>query len=1772
MGADRLRLEADALGTFSLAAHQNSHPLLRRLRVSHPRPADGDAPAGPAACDGLEVRLACDPVAVGARSLRLVEDRAWPLSGTIRPGQSVDIDPGELRIDAGLLAGLTEAVETTLRLTLSAAAEPGAGAPPAAAVERRVSVLPHDHWGGESRQPELLAAFVRPNEAHTESLVRQAAAALGDAGHGSQVDGYQSRTRERPYLMGAALWNAVWGQRIAYVAPPPGFAESGQKVLGPAEIGERRMGACLDTSLLFAGCLERMGLNPVVAMTRGHAFAGFWLVDACFPVLTCDDPMDLRKRMDLRDLALFETTLATADSPVTFEEAQERARQLVAEENEDEFVHLVDIRQARRRQVRPLAAHEERPRAAETKPADASGGALSLPEPPPLPRVGPDDAPPANETPETRVDTWERKLLDLTKRNRFLNLSERAASVPVHCPDIGALEDALAQDREFTFVSAEESPVRDPGGGEGFRLAAGNDLHRQYALEQLAGGVLVANQGKKRLEGSTLELLRKAKGDLEEGGANTLFLAMGMLRWKDNPDDKRSYRAPLILFPVRLSRKSARAPIRLGQLPDEDPVFNPTLLEFLRQWHEIGLPGLAEELPQDDHGVDVAQVWDRVRHAIAEHAGFEVVEELVLASFSFAKHLMWKDLRDRVDTLKSSPFVRHMIDSPGERYRQETSFIESREVDDKVDPREVFTPLNCDSSQLAAVEASGHAQDFVLEGPPGTGKSETIANIVCHNIALGRKVLFVAEKMAALSVVHQRLVKVGLGHLCLELHSSKANKKAVLAQLRAAWDARGKAARSDWTEDARRQRELRDRLNQYVKELHQASPLGLTPHDVIARLSLRGKEHRLDLGWEGGIGDAPVGDEAGVRKMLGAATRLAAAHAEIADLDPGDFAGLGRRDWSNAWQESFVRRLGAVRDAAGSLRAAAEAFAAAMGLEVRIAGPKSAGHVARLAEVVGLARAHRLGYALADGAADDLERLGRLAEHKRSLDRLVAEVGSRLTAENIALLPAEEWAAAKAEAVAKGIWGVFRRWRLRKAPAAFGLGEIADLSHFDRIAEARGHHRKIEEIRPAFEADRIWEGWGTLPGDIEAAAERGRTVLAALAPLAGISGNPAKVRAAVRDLLVGQRDFLNESSPIVEAQARLGKAWGDWTAALGAAADEGLEHPEDSTFGEVAQACGLLLDNERKLKRWCDWLAQADAARTLGLGRLAEALLKGEIPPGDAKEEATTALCRWLAPRLIDGSEVLRQFSSSGHQAMIDQYREIARHVAETTGGHIAALSAAATPDPSGPDAPPEYDILARELAKKGRHKPVRTLVREMGARLTDLVPCLMMSPLSVAQFLPADFGGFDLVIFDEASQITPWDAIGAIARGKNTIVVGDPKQMPPTNFFSGGAAGEEDADEDDVESILDQALNARLPHLRLTGHYRSRHESLIAFSNSHYYENSLTTFPSAETRESAVGFVRVPDGLYSKGKGRNNPNEARAVADEVVRRLRDPRDRKMSIGVVTLNTEQQRAIEDLLEEARRKHPEIEEHFQDTDRNDHVFVKNLESVQGDERDVIIISLGYGPTEPGAKTMSMNFGPMNKAGGERRLNVAITRARHDVLVFASFDHTMVDLSRTRAVAVEHLKNYVRFAEEGPSSLASVARAEHGVDQFDSPFEQGVATALRARGWKAQTQVGVGKFRIDLGIVHPDMPGEYLAGVECDGYTYHSSPSARDRDRIRHVILEGLGWKLIRLWSIDYFNDSEGAIDRVDRELNALLEAFREQAQGPIVETQAPAPGA
>ena len=571
----------------------------------------------------------------------------------------------------------------------------------------------------------------------------------------------------------------------------------------------------------------------------------------------------------------------------------------------------------------------------------------------------------------------------------------------------------------------------------------------------------------------------------------------------------------------------------------------------------------------------------------------------------------------------------------------------------------------------------------------------------------------------------------------------------------------------------------------------------------------------------------------------------------------------------------------------------------------------------------------------------------------------------------------------------------------------------------------------------------------------------------------------------------------------------------------------------------------------RQLQPWCLWQRVRAKAVAQGLQGVLLALDQGLVELAAIPDFFEYSYQSWWVRKIIDREPALRDFSSADHERKIVEFQHADARFQQLTQQFIVARLSGQIPVSEaliGVDS--EMGKLRRELQKQRKHMPIRQLVQSLPTLMPKLKPCLLMSPLSVAQYLDAGHAQFDVVIFDEASQIPVWDAVGAIARGRQLACVGDPKQLPPTSFFNRvddpDASSEED-EVQDLESILDECLGIGMPRLSLNWHYRSRHESLITFSNVTYYDGQLITFPSPVTQDGAVRFEHV-NGVYDRGGARNNRAEANAIVSAIEQHYLDPEKRALSLGVVTFNQAQQTLIESLLDARRRASAALDQAIAQA-TVEPLFIKNLENVQGDERDLIYFSITYGPDASGK--VNLNFGPLNLEGGQRRLNVAVTRARQGVVVFSTLLPEQIDLARVRAAGVRDLKHYLEFAIRGARAL--VEQSIPTGREPDSPFERQVIAMLREHGWVVHPQVGVSAYRIDIGVVDPRAPGRYLLGIECDGATYHSGATARDRDRLRQHVLEGLGWQLHRIWSTDWWRDPDEPMRKLLARLQLLAVA-------------------
>lgn len=1720
-----IKIEALIARKIGFASHQNAVPLVRELSLWNQEQTP---------FEHLVLTLSTDP--------DFVDRKTWHID-RLQPGDRLSIAERDITLNAAYLSGLSESLSADVILRLSQG--------DTLLVEQRfpTELLARTEWGGLSAMPELLAAFCMPNDPAVDRVLKAASEVLRRAGKKDGIDGYESKSRTRTWELASAIWSGVCSFQLSYALPPASFEQQGQKIRPPSVVLENGVTTCLDTALLFAAALEQAGLNALLIMTKGHAFAGVWLQPQEFSQLLTDEASAVRKRLDLKEMVVFETTLATQAPAPGFSQAVAAAeRQL----DDEQFIMAIDLHRARMQKIRPLAL------VSAVNPVDASDDATpvapGLEEAPALPGFDVE----INETsdgPAGKLTLWQRKLLDLTTRNRLLHLPDSAKGVRLVCPDPAALEDLLSSGGRIRVLPVPD--LNTSGRDEAlYEQQHHENLLNEVARQALARGEVLASLEKVKLESTLIDLFRKARSDLEEGGANTLYLAIGFLKWKKTADDPKTYSAPLILLPVKLERKSALSGVTLSLL-DEEPRFNLTLLELLRHDFELLIPGLDGDLPSDESGIDVQGIWNLVRRAVRDVPGFEVSTELVLGTFSFAKYLMWKDLNANAAQLLQSPLVKHLLtpNEAGEGFSGSDEFPRPERLDATVTPAQLFAPLPADSSQLSAVVASASTQSFVMDGPPGTGKSQTIANMIAHNLALGRRVLFVAEKRAALDVVYRRLAEKGLGEFCLELHSSKTSKVEVLKQLDRAWDVSDALSAEEWEREAARLQTLRSRLNELVEVLHRRAGNGLSLHQAIGRVVRDHSPQTPRLVWPATTGH----DAAAYGQLLDLARRLGLNGAAARDLSPL-FGLLAQTQWSNAWQAQIASAARELPLALDGLNAASERLLGLTHLPLPVAEVIQVQQLNDLLALVVESHGLNLSFAFAPDAAARIEAARRACQLLESYRELEESLSLDYADEACRRIPFAQLHSDWRDAEGK-FWFLATLAKKNVAKKLASLGgaaglpdTVGDLPIFERL------HAQLMELDALASDLQSIPGWQSLASDTARmlrAVSLGERLRGVLVGLADSPEHLVSLRGAVARLVIDANDMLAHGGQIGAALSTLQQALSRYDVAARLFA--GLAAIDTETPPSVAalRATSLSIQqHEQQLKAWCDWCRVRDQASEAGLGSLAHGLESGSLLPSAIEDTFLTAYAHWFATQGIDAEPLLRTFVAAEHMSDIGAFVRLDDEMATLTVRYIRAKLCGLIPSKNDIPRNSGFAILKHELQKSRRHKPVRQLAIEMGDALNRLAPCMLMSPLSIAQFLPADQPPFDLVIFDEASQIAPWDAIGSIARGKQVVIAGDPRQMPPTNFFNRGPNAGDDDTAEDMESILDECLGAGVPSHSLSWHYRSRHESLIAFSNHRYYDSNLITFPAAETRASAVEWRRV-EGVYAKGKGRYNQAEAEAIVNETVKRLTDPAfvAAGHSIGIITLNADQQTLINDLLDKARQQYPEIEPFFQDS-QTEPVVVKNLETVQGDERDLIMLGIGYGPTEPGSQVMSMNFGPLNKDGGWRRLNVAITRSRREMLVFTSFDPSMIDLNRTNARAVRDLKHFIEFAQRGPRALAEAVQGSVG--GYDSPFEEAVAQGLRRMGWQVVPQIGVSRFRIDLGIVHPDRPGDYLAGVECDGATYHSAATARDRDKVRGAILTGLGWHLVRLWSTEWWVNKEGALQKLHTALNDLLEQSRLEA--------------
>ncbi len=1341
---------------------------------------------------------------------------------------------------------------------------------------------------------------------------------------------------------------------------------------------------------------------------------------------------------------------------------------------------------------------------------------------------------------------WDarQRLVETGSRNRLIHTPRRVKRARaldiVAASSLDVFRLLVRNGRRMRFAADPEADLRLQGE---MALAAPPEPDDEAAAGSGSELVLQTLHGSDALEAKLAALAREARTIEEEQGINALYLALGFLSWFEDERSEVARQAPLVLVPVTLRRNECSALYELEARPD-DIVSNEPLLQRLKGDFGIRLPEIPEGddwLP-DDYCAAVAE-------AVAGRPRWSVEPDgMLLGFFSFARLLMVKDLEPESwpgGTLTGHPLLAGLLE---QGFAAEAPlFAPAPQLDALFEPADLVQVVDADASQTLVIETVRRGRNLVVQGPPGTGKSQTITNIIAAAVHDGRSVLFVAEKMAALDVVHARLKAAGLRDICLELHSRSANKRAVIEELgRTLASAPGDGA----TDDVAALTVLRDQLNAIAETMHTpVGESGTTPHRALSTLI------RLS---EAGV-EPPALEIAGLEHWtpaqlaaaLDAAGRSARAVAEGGAAMRHPLLGIGQTELLPPERQRLEPRLGELRTALDEAEKATALVAGRLGLS----GPAS--------------------LALCDACIAAVRQVAQLP------DAAVPFVAAILARDGLAAAR-EVLAAGTAYRAALAEGGeVFTPAALRASIGHLRGMLVSGRSFFGRFGSAyrdgsaelatllRGPlpRKQPERLQLLDRLDALQQGYLQLTR-VEAQAQavlpvlwRGaETDFAALGAACGWLDEVAAmdVSADVSALLALRKHTPEQLETLCQhLSVRAGAVRGlaaDLLATLAVDLDGlfGVGALDAVPFAALAGRVGSWIGGLARYDEWAQLVRCDRRLRETAGPELADAVAAGEIAPLAIAVTLRYLHAEAIYRRFAAGASWAIHLTAAEKAEMIAEFRARegarrrtaaqlirARHLAELPQGGMGAMG-----------------LIRSEIGKKRGHRSIRRLMSEAGPVVQQIKPVLLMSPISVAQFLPPGRLDFDLLVIDEASQVRPEDALGAIARARQIVVVGDRRQLPPTSFFDRVIGDEEETEPDEeestlpprpskvteLESILTLCEARGLDGRMLKWHYRSRHPSLIAVSNQEFYRGELVLFPAPGAAEGEDGLLLRPvRGAYDRGGRRINTIEAEAVARAVAEHAR--RWPARSLGVVTFSTAQRDEVTLALDRLRLGDPVLSD-FMREGRPEALFVKSIETVQGDERDAIMISVGYGPRIAGHPLDSMAFGPVSSEGGERRLNVLFTRARFRTEVFVSFAPGDIDLSRTRSEGARVLKRFLSFAETGQAELARPTGAEP-----DSEFEVSVAEELRRLGYRVDHQVGSAGFRIDLAVRHPERPGRYMLAVECDGASYHSALWARERDRLRQQVLEGLGWRVHRVWSTDWFHRREAEVARLRQALDA-----------------------
>jgi hypothetical protein len=1518
---------------------------------------------------------------------------------------------------------------------------------------------------------------------------------------------YQNEDPNSTIEEAGCLYSALHQVGIAYMNPPSKI-DAFQKVRLPNQVLSEKEGTCLDLAILLCSALENVGLHSLLILLDGHAICGFFLKkDDSFDYVEKSPSAIYNKASgDDKSIVLIEATCLTSDSDSSFQRAMHLGEEKLRGYRGG--FYAVDINRCHLSYLKPLPiANEEGDIDFSIKPVELKKEEITHIE----------EASYQDVTKEVSLDrfaTWEKKLLDLSMGNKLVNFhfNKDSSNAAIILSDSGkSLYEHMKNDEKGSFELRLFSSPLDGTNSDPF-----SDGLLDNAKEMLEKGIVYCRSDEKSLK----RLIKASDSALEETGASTIYLCFGLLTW-----DAHS-QAPFLLLPIRLAKLKGNNGYQLGYDFD-DLLINMTFFEYYKATTGNDYSAF--------YGVNSKMSYaDIVTTLKKERIGDVSVDEnsIFIANFTFAHYVMWNDIRRRRKSLESSPFIQSLLENKSLLEPSKEPDVSIEEMDKAGD---FAAPLPYDSTQLRAILAAGRGESFILDGPPGTGKSQTIVNMIVNAFYQGKSVLFVAEKMAALSVVKERLDKLKLGRFALELYSSKANKQSVYSQLSASMETGSLLAPDEFKKEAERINLEKSELSKELSNLHERGDNVLSLYEAI-------KESTLHKSYEGKYvlpeGFLDSYDEKKDEAVNKAIDELIDSSSSLSDFNHNPFKRFSFSSFSYLDKDGFYDAIGEFSSLLPKLRKSKNAFGKAIKyddvfvreslskydslfsyllekkmhldklsdlsfLEDKDVLLSSFDELIRMNEIVtSLNHYERKAFEAIDGASylNDINSAdGFFKRHKALKKGKKALKGALKNDEKL-----------KKEEIIPSLT-LIKEYQELKGKLTPSLAKLNDFSSIDLLENPikAQEEKEVYQNHVAFFA--IFDSL---------------TLSKSYASTLGGYINLAKKKDPSFFLLY--QDFHKALSAFLSTESLFSSRYSLEYQKIG----------KKDFFGEYSAFFSFVGEKKNfdELIAISSFNFKSKPLVEMGLSSLVEGVKNDEYRVEDLHDLYSSALSKRYIEKYFQ-DDYVNYFSSESYNSLISHYQDLISEyndlLIEEVANRLSSRFVSNTTKfaPSTP-----IGMLKKLISKGGRGMSLRNAMDKYEEYFRMYFPLFLMSPLSSAQYLDVDSKKFDVVIFDEASQIPTSEAIGPIARGNALVVSGDPEQMPPSNYFQTNLDEEDnDIELEDAESLLDDCLSIEMPRRRLSYHYRSHHESLIAFSNANFYHDDLFTFPSKDSLSSHVEYTYV-DLKKEKASNALSKEEIEALLTSFKKELDKDENAGKSYGFIVFNLKQQNKLQDEIDSFLEKNPRYKEKAYMNE--DKPFVKNLENVQGDERDIIFLSIGFRKGKDGKAVLQ---GPIMLEKGERRLNVATSRSKSKMVVVSTIHYSDIDVSNKKNQGAYYLRQFLLYAEKG--ELPDLAKEKDNKKNIASYIRRD----LFKLGYYSDIDVGKSDFKLDLAVKDP-ISKEYSLGVILDEKPLNENVSLNDRYYIETSVLSSLEWKLIHVYSLDYFRYPEKTVERIVSALN------------------------